>query len=121
MTEENAGTEMPSELPEAVVRTRKPFSIVWVVPLVALLIGGWLAYKAISEKGPTITIIAESITDANTSEPLKANVYINGALIYQGGTQFQVTAPGYNPWGLRPRGKGLNQKLIGPIQLKPEE
>jgi paraquat-inducible protein B len=26
------------------------------VPLVALLIGGWLAFKAISEKGPTITI-----------------------------------------------------------------
>jgi paraquat-inducible protein B len=35
---------------------RKQFSIVWVVPLVALLIGGWLAFKAISEKGPTITI-----------------------------------------------------------------
>ncbi|MGB7066140.1 MAG: MlaD family protein, partial [Syntrophobacteria bacterium] len=30
--------------------------IVWVVPLVALLIGGWLAFKALSEKGPTITI-----------------------------------------------------------------
>jgi paraquat-inducible protein B len=35
---------------------KKQFSIVWVVPLVALLIGGWLAFKAISEKGPTITI-----------------------------------------------------------------
>lgn len=32
------------------------FSIVWIVPLVALLIGGWLAFKAISEKGPTIKI-----------------------------------------------------------------
>ena len=42
----------------ATARTQKKgaFSIVWVVPLVALLIGGWLAFKAISEKGPTITI-----------------------------------------------------------------
>jgi paraquat-inducible protein B len=29
---------------------------VWIVPIVALLIGAWLVYKAISEKGPTITI-----------------------------------------------------------------
>ncbi len=37
-------------------RNKRAFSIVWVVPIVALLIGGWLAFKAISEKGPTITI-----------------------------------------------------------------
>ena len=42
----------------ATARTQKKgaFSIIWVVPIVALLIGGWLAYKALSEKGPTITI-----------------------------------------------------------------
>jgi paraquat-inducible protein B len=45
-----------SDAPEAVVQTRRQFSIVWLVPVVALLIAGWLAYKAISEKGPTITI-----------------------------------------------------------------
>jgi len=41
---------------KAEVRTRKGFSIVWLVPLVALAIGGWLAYKSFSEKGPLITI-----------------------------------------------------------------
>ncbi|MBF0476781.1 MAG: MCE family protein [Deltaproteobacteria bacterium] len=41
---------------EAGVQVKRRFSIVWIVPLVALLIGGWLAFKAISEKGPTITI-----------------------------------------------------------------
>jgi paraquat-inducible protein B len=41
---------------DAVVQTKRRFSIVWIVPLVALAIGGWLAFKAISEKGPTITI-----------------------------------------------------------------
>jgi len=46
--------------PTAEVRTKRVFSIVWVVPIVALLIGAWLAYKTISEKGPTITITFES-------------------------------------------------------------
>ena len=31
-------------------------SIVWVIPLVTLLIGGWLIVKTLSEKGPTATI-----------------------------------------------------------------
>lgn len=35
---------------------RKGVSIVWIVPLVAFLIGGWLVYKAITEKGTIITI-----------------------------------------------------------------
>ena len=48
-------------VPEADVRTRKRrISIVWLVPLVALAIGGWLVYKAVSEKGPTITITFKS-------------------------------------------------------------
>lgn len=38
------------------VKTGRSFSIIWIVPIVALLIGGWLAYKTISEQGPTITI-----------------------------------------------------------------
>ena len=45
---------------KAVVKPKKSISIVWIVPLVALLIGGWLAYKAITEKGPTITITFQS-------------------------------------------------------------
>jgi len=45
---------------QAVIKPKKNISIVWIVPLVALLIGGWLAYKAITEKGPTITITFQS-------------------------------------------------------------
>ncbi|MEZ2354367.1 intermembrane transport protein PqiB [Caballeronia sp. RCC_10] len=46
------------EFPEAVEKKRSRFrlQLVWLVPLVALLIGGWLAVQAILEKGPTITI-----------------------------------------------------------------
>ncbi|WP_018605266.1 intermembrane transport protein PqiB [Uliginosibacterium gangwonense] len=34
--------------------------VVWLVPLIALLVGGWLAIKAIRDQGPTITISFES-------------------------------------------------------------
>lgn len=44
----------------AQVKTGRSFSIVWIVPVVALLIGGWLAFKTLSEKGPTITITFET-------------------------------------------------------------
>jgi len=61
MSDEETPRKEIHELPEAVVSTRRrQISIVWVVPLVALLIGGWLIYKAISEKGPTITISFKS-------------------------------------------------------------
>jgi paraquat-inducible protein B len=46
------------ELPEAVAtpRSRWRMQLVWLVPIVAVLIGGWLAVKAVLEQGPTITI-----------------------------------------------------------------
>jgi paraquat-inducible protein B len=46
------------ELPEAkpVAGSRWRMQIVWLVPIVAVLIGGWLAAKAVFEEGPTITI-----------------------------------------------------------------
>lgn len=44
------------ELAEVTVRKKRGVSIVWIIPVVAALIGGWLIYKTISEKGPTVTI-----------------------------------------------------------------
>lgn len=47
----------PSEpVPQAVIRKRGGFSLVWLIPLVAVVIGVWLAVKTLSEKGPTVTI-----------------------------------------------------------------
>jgi paraquat-inducible protein B len=40
----------------AQVRKRGGISLVWIVPIVALLVGGWLVFKAMSEKGPVVTI-----------------------------------------------------------------
>lgn len=38
------------------VRRRSGPSIVWLIPLVTLLVGGWLAVKTIAERGPEVTI-----------------------------------------------------------------
>lgn len=49
----------------AVTRPSKGVSTVWLVPLVALVIAGWLLFNSWSEKGPLITISfknAEGIT-----------------------------------------------------------
>lgn len=46
-------------------------SIVWIVPLVAILIGGWLAYKSITEKGPLIKVTFQT---ANGLEAGKTKV-----------------------------------------------
>jgi paraquat-inducible protein B len=53
-----ANTPRDFDVPEAAVapKRRGSFSIVWLIPIVAVVIGGWLAVKAIQERGPTITI-----------------------------------------------------------------
>ena len=60
MNEQQMEETGASSAARAVVKPKKSVSIVWIVPLVAVLIGGWLAYKAITEKGPTITITFKS-------------------------------------------------------------
>ncbi len=68
--------------------------------------------------GPSLTIVAESIVDQGTGQALSADVYLNGALLYEGVTHFQVTilldgsaeirvaAPGYKPGGYGHAGAG---------------
>jgi paraquat-inducible protein B len=47
-----------ADLPEASVerKSKRSLQIVWLIPLVAALIGGWLAVKSIMDAGPTITL-----------------------------------------------------------------
>ncbi len=56
MSDEGSGSKDVGKVPTAQVQTKRSFSIIWVVPIVALIIGGWLVYKSMSEKGPIITI-----------------------------------------------------------------
>ncbi|MBW2281513.1 MAG: MCE family protein [Deltaproteobacteria bacterium] len=47
-------------VPEAVVEAKSRISIVWLIPILAVLIGAFLSYRAIMERGPTITIRFET-------------------------------------------------------------
>jgi paraquat-inducible protein B len=44
----------------AAVHRRRRFPLVWIVPIVTALIGGWLAWDTFSKRGPTITISFEA-------------------------------------------------------------
>jgi paraquat-inducible protein B len=53
-------SSQPGDVADAIVEDRQRLSIVWLVPLVAAVIGGWLAYVTISEQGPHITVSFET-------------------------------------------------------------
>jgi len=57
MFEGSRGPDL-SDIPSAVTKPKRKSSpqLIWLIPIVAVLIGGWLAVKTILEKGPTITI-----------------------------------------------------------------
>ena len=63
---------MSDQHPTAVVRTsriehRRRLSLIWAIPVVTVIIGGWLAWRTLSDRGPLITITFE------TAEGLKAD------------------------------------------------
>jgi paraquat-inducible protein B len=64
----------------AKTRTGRGISLVWIVPVVALLIGGWLAFKAISERGPVINI---SFTTAEGLEAGKTKIKYKDVVVGQ--------------------------------------
>jgi paraquat-inducible protein B len=52
--EDNAA---PSDrIPDPKVRRKPRLSVFWIVPLLTVVVAGWLAYQTISERGPLITI-----------------------------------------------------------------
>ena len=60
MTDTASEPENREDLPEPRLKTRQRLSAVWLIPLVAALIGAWLAVKAYTSRGPTITISLQS-------------------------------------------------------------
>lgn len=69
--------ENPTNIPEAVSvpRRRGRLSIVWIIPIVAALIGGWIAVHKILSEGPTITI---TFGTAEGLEAGKTKIKYNG-------------------------------------------
>ncbi|HEY0185423.1 MAG TPA: MlaD family protein [Rhodopila sp.] len=62
---------MSDRHPTAVVRSaidhKRRLPLIWAIPVVTVLIGGWLAWSTLSQRGPLITITFE------TAEGLQAN------------------------------------------------
>lgn len=66
-------SQEPPPFPPPVVRKSGP-SLVWLIPILTLLIGGWLILKTVSEKGPRIAITfktAEGIEAGKTKVKYK--------------------------------------------------
>ncbi len=89
MTDTPAETPPPGEPPRAKVRRppvlspptpaaqvrRSRISPVWLIPLVALLIAGWLGYRTVSEEGPVVELSfrsADGLTAGQTQVRHKA-------------------------------------------------
>jgi paraquat-inducible protein B len=50
----------PPPLPQASAGRARRVSVIWLVPLVAIAIGAWLAWDTLSKRGPRITISFET-------------------------------------------------------------
>lgn len=61
MSEESPPREV-ADVPDAVAKPRRPYTVqlVWIVPLIALIVGATLAVRALIERGHTITITFKS-------------------------------------------------------------
>ena len=47
--------------PQAILKTaRRGVGIIWLVPAVAALIGGWMALQAYTDRGPTVILTFQS-------------------------------------------------------------
>jgi paraquat-inducible protein B len=53
-------SDSPAPIPNASTRNRRRISAIWLIPLVAVAIGCWLAWDTFSKRGPTITVSFES-------------------------------------------------------------
>ncbi len=63
------------QIAEVVTGERSRFSVVWIVPMVAVLVAGWLVWSTLAEKGPEIVIrfrSAEGIEAGKTTVRYKA-------------------------------------------------
>ncbi|KMY85809.1 Paraquat-inducible protein B [Candidatus Paraburkholderia calva] len=68
-----SGGGLPPNLPESVIEPRSRWlpSLIWVIPLMAALIGVFLVFKTVSGRGPSVTI---SFVSAEGLEPGKTRV-----------------------------------------------
>ncbi len=73
MPEEKAENTASGDVAE-VVEKKSKFSIVWLIPIIALLLGGWLLIKSFMEAGIPITLTFKT---ASGLEAGKTKIEIN--------------------------------------------
>jgi paraquat-inducible protein B len=56
MKDSHSDSDNTSTAPSPRIKKKSGFSLVWLIPIITALIGGWLIVKTLSEKGPEITI-----------------------------------------------------------------
>ncbi|ASF46497.1 PqiB family protein [Methylovulum psychrotolerans] len=126
---------------EPVIDKKLRFPLVWLLPLIALLISGWLIYKSVAAKGPTITISFPNadglevdktkikflnvevgkVTDITISDDLQtiqvsAQMHSEAERYLKEQTSFWVVRPQVGLGGV----SGLGTLLSGPyIEVKP--
>ncbi|MCF7966664.1 MlaD family protein [Methylobacter sp. Wu8] len=129
------------DVSEVIINKRTELPLVWLLPLIALLVSGWLIAKSINEKGPVITIsfpTAEGlevdktkikylnvevgkVTAITISDDLKtilitAQMNSSAADYLNQNTSFWVVRPQVGLGGI----SGLGTLLSGPyIEVKP--
>ena len=138
---------MPADAPEPepppapVTPPRRGLSPVWIIPIVAALLGLWLAYKHFSEKGPEVTLTFENaegiiagktpvlcrnvnigtVGDVELTKNLKGVVVVlnmtrESADLLKGDTQIWVVKPRYGGSGI----SGLGTIVSGSyLELQP--
>ena len=93
-----------TDLPLAKTRPASNWSAIWVLPLIALLIGGWLAWRAYSEAGIQVELIFAS------GEGIKAG---KTELVYKGMAVGKVTAISLDQ-------SGKNRGVVAQLEVNKE-
>ena len=88
-----------------IITARRQLSTIWLLPLIALMIGLWLVWRAFMEGGVTITV---QFPDAEGLESGKTQVVYNGLVVGQ-----------VNDLALMPDLKGVNVSIEMNRQMMP--
>ena len=60
----------PRSLERSAVRRSRRLPVIWTIPIIAIVIGAWLAWDTLSKEGPTITITFETAEGLQAGQSL---------------------------------------------------
>lgn len=75
MSDQNDQSRQNSSAPQKAGIRKTRFSVIWLIPILAIVIAGWLAWRSFANRGPDITITfdtASGLTAGQTQVKNKA-------------------------------------------------